>query len=379
MQRKNKDYITKNDIIIYNENAINLFNFFMKNNHTTEKSNCLLDISSLLRSIEILFEGTNHNSGNKLNQILSLIPNSTYMRTGVFIHKDHKFETKYKRKLNKYGIFCGTIPYGYASINRVNKYMVSDWPDELEKFFSDDFNSNARIYIKDQSIFSAMWHEKFPVENTSDGPFYVDRNKTINIPMMKKDNYCETMLTYNYESKILGIITFVSMLYYNMTHSMLIIMPKNACNYQQLVTFISNELNVQIISDFYEKKLGEEITYTSKTMPKFEFKSQWNIDNKADNLDKINYLETLFHNNVDMSIMCKDFKPGTRESITLNSSSAIKNSEKGTFIKTETIVYEFDLSKAKSNEQELIIDKSFIYLILDEQKRICNIGIFAGN
>ena len=376
-----------------NNEILKFFDFFTKINNETKnkRTNCLFDVLSITNVINILFLGLNSETKIKikkdsmLTDLLKYVPKPTSRRVGIFLRNPMVFEQSYAKKIAKLNVYIANLPSNEVIRHDMNKSIsrfFPDWPEPEEEFFPFLLSPNIRLYIKDQSDFHGIWEKRFKSWDTKLGAFHVGPNKTIKVDMMVMKNDDENLLTYHYRNELENSM-FVSMPYKDKKHSMLIIMPEKPSSKNDLINLVVNHLTAEIISDFYYNK-GEFVEYQYKTMPKFSFESQWNLssnDSKLVNIDKncCPYMNTIFNNNVDLTNICESLSSKSREGMELVSISKVENKEDGTFIKTETQLFETDGHyDVPENLKKLIIDKSFIFIIVNKDKFICDIGIFAG-
>lgn len=160
---------------------------------------------------------------------------------------------------------------------------------------------------------------------------------------------------------------------------MLVIMSKKPHNNKKLINFCINNLTAKDITNFYNVN-GTLITYKRKIMPKFKFKSMWELDsNNNINSDAnyyVPYMKIIFSNDINLQNIYKNIDVGN-DSIQMQSSSQITNNEKGMTIISKTKLFAFN-SYDSPSLSILKIDKSFIWMIVNADRVICNVGIFVG-
>ena len=360
----------------FNQESLTLFNLFLRlnNDNDDDKKNCLFDVPSIIRGLYALAIGVRSDKVRNVIKLYEELPQSTYARSGVFLRSNLQFQSSYIDFMLNKNFYVASIPVDYNGIKTINKHInekFPNWPNKNKKFLENPLTSNIRLYIKDESIFSAEWREYFDTINME--KFYIGDNKNIMVPMMVKEHYFEYMYTFD---DAVNNIKWVSM-NYSENESMLIIMPNEARTYKELVAFCNNDLTANDISQFYEKN-RKMLPYSTKKMPEFQFKSKWALSNDMLLLDQeeIDYVSTLFDPNLDMRNMCENLGPDVTCNTLLNSISKIHNNQYGTHIETVTEIYQDDCDN--DEEHTLVIDKSFIFMILDKNKKIGQIGIYAG-
>ena len=360
---------------LFNQESLALFNLFLRlnNDDNNDKKNCILDVPSIIRALYALAVGVKSDKVNHVIKLFDELPQSTYARSGVFLRSNLQFQSAYMQLMFSKRFYVANIPVDSNDVKKLNKQINEEfphWPNKNENFLSRPLTSDVRLYIKDEGIFSAKWDKPFETINME--KFYIGDNKTIMVPMMVKEDYLEYMYTFD---DAVNNIKWVSM-NYSKDESMLIIMPNEARTFKELVAFCNNDLTANDISQFYEKnKLL--LPYSTKKMPEFQFKSEWALSNGMMlNQKEIDYVSTLFKPNLDLTNMCKNLGPDKTCDTLLNSISKIRNNQYGTHVETVTEIYQTD--GVYDDEYTLVINKSFIFIILDKNYKIGQIGIYAG-
>ena len=378
-----------------NKKYLDIYNFFVKSNiyNTTEetKSYCL-DLISVLQALKILYNGIGGDSKQALENeldfkdIIKTIPVAMYMRAGVFTRKIYPLNKKFHYSYGRH-IYLSNIPTDNSQMKYINDKIekkFNSWPIENDPFLTRFFPEDCNLYIKTETLFNSYWQKPFDKCATKRDYFHIGDNKRILVPMMKNSGI-ERLLTYHHyhdnDDKLRNCL-FASIPYENNIYKMLIIMPDRACGQKELLHICANELTSDDITKFYTS-LGTMKLYTDKILPKFEFETRWNISNNSIDNSSNNcyypYINRLLNKDNNFGNISLYFSNGINF-IELESTTKIINYEKGTFIKSETEVYEPDYHYSSSEMlPPLEINKGFIYIIVNKSNIICSMGIYTGS
>ena len=362
----------------FNKDILKLFNCI--NNINKINDSRFLDISSILNVLTLAYKGIDKKSKKKIKSDINLkellkynMPISINHRSGVFINNKYKFSQCYLKENNNNNVLS-SIPMNEADKENINKKISEkfpSWNNPNEKnFFKHHSFNDITLYIKDQSYFTGEWEYKFS-ENTIAHEFFTGEYDKITIPMMIGRNFD----LYSYESEKLNSI-FIQMNYKEIDYSMLVIMPHNPhCKYK-LIKFCKNNLTAEDIKEFDRNK--KLVKYNEVKFPKFELKSEWDLNSNI-NFDKYcSYLKDFFDNekinyrNISHSLYdfeMVNFVFTSTISFTNNNNNNNNNEE-------SNFIFEKDFHNNQNNK--LIIDKSFIFIIMNKEFMISKIGIFVG-
>ena len=225
---------------------------------------------------------------------------------------------------------------------------------------------NTHLAIINKTFFKGIW--KYPFLIDSDSDFFTVGKEMIQMNMMYTSN---ASIDYFDSNEINSILAFLE---YKNNFKMLIIMPHKSYTKSELVQFYKNKLNGMVLQMLISKM--NKIKFDLITMPKFNITSNWyisSLDNKS-NDNEIPYLNVLLDSEADFSNINYEFNNMNNICIDLKSSSQIIVDEIGTDIDSETSMY-FSDSNVKNN---LNINKSFIFMIMNKENIITNIGLYVG-
>ena len=268
--------------------------------------------------------------------------------------------------------FLDYIPTTSKQVQKINenireKYPKNDDDDDDKNFLNDTMTSDAFLAIINESSFKGDWELSF--EGTENDNFYISEDKTLTRPMMYMDLPGTMINSFRWSAEESFVVSFD----YKNGYKMLIIRPNKPKNKRQLIKLCETKLNGALIQRFMNNMQKTE--YTNITMPKFSFKSEWDLKDAAS--EEIPYLLTLFDGSlVDYSNISPDMIRGQTKLITMKSSSQITNFELGTKVdsRTEMLCFEFTPEK----RHRLDLNSPFIFMIINNECQIVNIGLFVG-
>ncbi|CAH4015026.1 unnamed protein product [Pieris brassicae] len=157
-----------------------------------------------------------------------------------------------------------TINFGSGgAAEEINKWVESKTNQRIKDLLtSDSINSDTRLVLVNALYFKGTWLKPFHKMLTCDGPFYLDENTTVDIPMMN----AQEKLFYG-ESKGLGV-QYLKMQYVGEEACMLVVLPKKI-----------NSLNdvIKKLADGYDLLADVETLKETKvdvTIPKFKIETE---------------------------------------------------------------------------------------------------------
>ena len=366
--------MTSTDISLLNTDILHIFNILCDANPSNES--CTMDAVSILNVLKYCYYATGDkkridlDNNTKIKDILSITPKAQNSRFGIFSRNDHRQNITFKKEFEKQ-IFIGYIPTDDKERRDINTSIKKNFPTSINNdkdFLPKSIDRHVAFYVKDESYFKGNWQVPFDERETRVALFNCGDNESVMIPTM----HAENVKGYRYYCKDLNL--WAISLPYKEKYTMLILLPDNVMNKKELLSLCKDNFSRKIIEYISKQK---ECIYNDVSMPKFDFKSEWqlNINNIYD-CDKVPYLSKILdHKTVDFTNMSNSLR--YVEDIELMSVSSINNNESGTIVETETFLYAFD--SHISNELTLSIDKNFLYLILDNENIINNIGIYLGD
>ena len=366
----------------FNERMLQLFNSINRINKDNEENKCFLDVCSLMNVFDLIYKGVNDQYRKKLDdseldKIIKLTPPSMSYRRGVFLRNGYHFKNNYKKEMEDTTIL-DFVPYTQKEVDRINKAVCrkfKNWMLPDVKFFDKPLGDYV-FYIKDQSYFIGDWVHPFEEDDTRDGNFYISNDEIISIDTMRHPN---GITIDEYQSKRLDSI-IISLPYKDIDHFMLIIMPNRPHTQKELIEFCNDKLRVDDIVEFYDNKKKKRYDYF--TIPKFKLESKWRLNSNTinndvdddDDDDSCNYLKVILNKSINCGNISDKLDRYVYNMINLESVSKIECNEIGTSIFTKSSGYATDSVPQKKLE----IDKSFVFMIMNNNFMISKIGLFTG-
>ena len=142
------------------------------------------------------------------------------------------------------------------------------------------------MVITNAIYFKGKWGQQFNPGNTSDKLFWLDKDKSVTVPMMKSP---ADMFNY-YETKDLQAI---QMYYVGGDISMIVLLPKDKNGLDSL----EDSLNMQKLDSIRDMMTREPLTIQ---MPKFEFETEYNL---VESLENLGIHDAFDENNADFQGM----------------------------------------------------------------------------
>ena len=382
----------KNDISNFNTEMLNLFTKLNENKtnikldeYDNNNFSCHMDMCSILSALETIYNGTagekrkDLDENTNLNNILKIIPKAAqYSRRGIFIRNDYNY---YKSFTNLYEkeAYIGNIPQNEKEKDQINKLIEKKFPQWLDKedFLQQLFVSRLILYIKNESYFKikSKYGKHADPDETRESIFYCGEGKSRKVLMME----CIDVKIYNYYCKDIDT-TFIYLNYKqdnNNNYKMFISMPMIPHTKQELIQFCQKNLNGDQIYKYMSKL--KPVEYDIFLMPKFHSECRWQL---RECTDDDSYLSKLLDvNSMDFSNIAIDMKGNNNNNnlIELKIISKIDNDEFGLSLLPATEFDDPDMQECcYFFPYTLCLDKSFLYIIMNKENVITNIGIFVG-
>ena len=356
-----------NNIQYLNTDVLQLFSKLAKK----DDKSCIFDASSVLQVLKLAHYGIGNKYKNLLNSLKNMVEIAPKLpsKSAVLIRDGYNFNRSYVDKF-KNDVFLDYIPTTSKQVQKINENIREKYPkndDDDENFLNDTMTSDAFLAIINESSFKGDW--ELPFEGTENDNFYISEDKILTRPMMYMDLPGTMINSFQWNEEQSLVVTFD----YKNGYKMLIIRPNKPKNKRQLIRLCDIKLNGALIQKFMNNMQKTE--YTNITMPKFSFKSEWDLKDAA--AEEIPYLLTLFNGSlVDYSNISPDMIRGQTKLTTMKSSSQITNFELGTKVDSRTEMLCFD--SAPKKRRRLDLNSPFIFMIINNECKIVNIGLFVG-
>ena len=367
--------INFNNILFLNTDVLNLFTKLAKKHQDDEKS-CIFDVSSVLQVLKLAVGGFGNKTEASLTDLKNMIKMAPKLdnknsRSAVLIRNHYNFTQKYMDEFNNEAIL-DNIPTKPTELDRINKIVHKKYPDNYynrDNFLENPIDISAFLVIINENSFEGKWET--PFSYIEDATFYVnsEEEKTIEIPMLNINNEPRILIkTFKDET----INSLVVALNYTNEYKMLIIRPDEPKTKKQLIELCETKLNGPAIQNIIDK--FENVNYTDVSMPQFSFQTNWDLKEAA---GEIPYLKTLFDGStMDYSNLSPDMVKGQSKLTSLTSRSNITNDKYGTRVESRSELLGYDSHVSKRNRLDL--NSPFIFMVMNDENKIHNVGLFVG-
>jgi len=228
-------------------------------------------------------------------------------------------------------------------VNKINRWTSEKTQGKIKDVLAPDSTDElTRMVITNAIYFKGKWDQQFNPGNTSDKLFWLDKDKSVTVPMMKSP---ADMFNY-YETKDLQAI---QMYYVGGDISMIVLLPKDKNGLDSL----EDSLNMQKLDSIRDMMTREPLTIQ---MPKFEFETEYNLVDSLYNLG--------IHDAFDENIA--DFQGMTDEQVYLEQAihkAFVNVNEEGTEAAAITALVIRATSGPPEPRHEFIADHPFVFII----------------
>ena len=379
-----------NDVLLlFNEESINIFCWIMRKDENHSQS-CYIHTCNLFEVLDLIDD--DHNK-TKEKHLLTITPKLyNCYRSAILIDSRYKpYESNfYKTYSSK--ILLDYVPTNIEEFKTLNEkiknnFSSSFYHDDDDNFYqlSQNFGS---LNIKYESFPGGTWQNIFDNESIY-RPFHASENNITYVEFMTRKLSITTLKTFFYP-KLNSL--FVNLPYTN-GYSMLIIMPEEILNKDQLIQFCDNHLFASDIEYFYQ--IGGEITeYNKVYFPKLNFNTQISLflgDDDDDDDDhhyccssSENCYIKMFYNSYPNFSKISRKLTNLKNRIQFSFYSSIKCYENGSMSinkddnNNKTIVDDDD-DDTITHQRILNIDRNFVFAYMDENQLINGFGFFIND
>jgi serpin B len=333
-------------------------------------SNLFFSPFSISTAFSLAYEGTAGNTATEMQQVFGFIPDDQKRRDSIsdalarLDSKDdlYKLEIANALWVNEDRIikqdYLDTATTYYDStvdnvnfitddgVNKINRWVSQKTQDKIQDILSPSSTDElTRMVITNAIYFKGKWDLQFDPRNTSEEPFWIDKDKSVTVPMMKSDadmfNYAET---WNLQA--------LEMNYVGHDISMLILLPKDRNGLDSL----EDSLDAQTLNSIRDSMTRQPLTIQ---MPKFEFEAEYNLIDPLVNLG--------MHDAFDK--YDADFQGITDDQVYIDKAmhkAFVNVNEEGTEAAAITALVVRDLSGPPEPRHEFIADHPFVFVIQEK-------------
>ena len=378
-------------MICFNTKVFELFHFLDK----SSSSSSIFNVPCTFTALHVLFYGSHGKTKNKLmahkhfSWLMLLYPKlkKHYYKSILTIPSDnYKINNEFLRKIkpidkNLYLDYTPTMPH---EVNLLNNFIITNnlWKNS---FYEMDYKYSP-VQLKYKSCLAyGKWKFQFDKNLTKKQYFYFNQRRPKYMTMMTCQHPNLILKTY-YHNELKSL--FIDIPYENDAYSMLIVLPDNVLEKNQLVDKIFNKTRLQLTKDMFYSINGKFTKYNKMTLPKFCIESEYHLNKeKLRHCDNNDYLLELFGENPpDLGNISKNLN---EEELGLSIHTEFICDEYGISLPSnndddgkETVIYSesFDNTNTNSNTNtELLINKNFAYMITDARNElVVALGVFVG-
>lgn len=228
-------------------------------------------------------------------------------------------------------------------VNKINRWTSEKTQGKIKDVLAPDSTDElTRMVITNAIYFKGKWGNQFNPGNTSDKLFWLDKDKSVTVPMMKSP----ADMFYYYETKDLQAI---KMYYVGGDISMIVLLPKDKNGLGSL----EDSLNMQKLDFIRDMMTREPLTIQ---MPKFEFETEYKL---VDSLENLGIHDAFDKNNAD-------FQGMTDEQVYLDQAihkAFVNVNEEGTEAAAITALVVRAQSGPPEPRHEFVADHPFVFII----------------
>jgi len=272
-----------------------VFAFYSEIAKDSPESNLFLSPFGISTAFSMAYEGSAGNTASEMQQVFGFISDDQKRREAISdtLAKLDSKNDKYKLQIaNALWVnedstikqdYLDTATTYYDStvdnvdfvtndgVNKINRWTSEKTQGKIKDVLAPDSTDElTRMVITNAIYFKGKWGNQFNPGNTSDELFWLDKDKSVTVPMMKSP---ADMFDY-YETKDLQAI---KMYYVGGDISMIMLLPKDKNGLGSL----EDSLNMQKLDSIRDMMTMQPLTIQ---MPKFEFETEYNLVNSLKNL-----------------------------------------------------------------------------------------------
>ena len=336
-----------------------------------EKSNIFFSPLSISTAFSMAYEGADENTASEMQQIFGFESDDAKRQKAIsellsqFNHKDDWYSLQVANALwvkDGYEIkqdYLDAAKTHYSStvdnvdfvtddgINKINSWVKEKTNDKIENILAPGSTDElTRMVITNAVYFKGKWSSEFNQKNTSEKPFWTDKDNSVMVPMMK-----QPVDIYNYAKT--GNLQALELNYLGGDISMVILLPKDRDGIQSLEQYMDKKKLDEIKDSMTRQPLTVEI-------PKFEFETEYNLKSPLQSMG--------LHDAFDESNA--DFQGITDEQVYLEQAAHkafVNVNEKGTEAAAITALVMRATSGPPEPVAEFVADHPFMFVIQEKK------------
>lgn len=344
-----------------------VFAFYSEIAKDSPESNLFLSPFGISTAFSMAYEGVAGNTASEMQQVFGFISDDQKRRESISdtLAKLDSKNDMYKLQIanalwvkDGYQIkqdYLDTATTYYDStvdnvdfvtndgVNKINRWTSEKTQGKIKDVLAPDSTDElTRMVITNAIYFKGKWGNQFNPGNTSDKLFWLDKDKSVTVPMMKSP---ADMFDY-YETKDLQAI---KMYYVGGDISMIVLLPKDKNGLGSL----EDSLNMQKLDFIRDMMTREPLTIQ---MPKFEFETEYSL---VDSLENLGIHDAFDKNNAD-------FQGMTDEQVYLDQAihkAFVNVNEEGAEAAAITALVVRAQSGPPEPRHEFVADHPFVFII----------------
>ena len=253
-----------------------------------DKSNIFFSPLSISTAFSMAYEGAKEDTASQMQQVFGFERDEQKRQKAIsellsrLNHKDDWYKLQVANALwvkDGYEIksdYLDTAKTHYSStvdnvdfvtddgINKINSWVQEKTNDKIQDILAPGSTDDlTRMVITNAVYFKGKWGLEFNPRNTSDKPFWTDKDNSVMVPMMK-----ENAALYNYAST--GDLQALELNYLGGDIAMIVLLPKERDGLGSIEQSMSKEELDSIRDSMTRQPLTVQI-------PRFEFETQYNL------------------------------------------------------------------------------------------------------
>ena len=347
-----------------------VFAFYSEIAKDSPESNLFLSPFGISTAFSMAYEGSAGNTASEIQQVFGFISDDQKRRESIsdtlakldskndmyklqianalWVNEDSTIKQDYLDTATTY--YDSTVDnvdfVTDDGVNKINRWTSEKTQGKIKDVLAPDSTDElTRMVITNAIYFKGKWGQQFNPGNTSDKLFWLDKDKSVTVSMMKSP---ADMFNY-YETKDLQAI---QMYYVGGDISMIVLLPKDKNGLDSL----EDSLNMQKLDSIRDMMTREPLTIQ---MPKFEFETEYNLVDSLYNLG--------IHDAFDENIA--DFQGMTDEQVYLEQAihkAFVNVNEEGTEAAAITALVVRATSGPPEPRHEFIADHPFVFIIQED-------------
>ena len=347
-----------------------VFAFYSEVAKENNDSNLFFSPFSISTAFSMAYEGASGNTASEMQQVFGFISDDQKRRESIsntLARLDSKNDL-YKLQIANalwvkegYQIkqdYLDTATTYYSStvdnvdfvtddgVNKINNWTSEKTEGKIQDILSPGSTDElTRMVITNAIYFKGKWGLQFDPRNTTEELFWIDKDKSVMVPMMKSP---ADMFNY-YETKDLQAL---EMYYVGGDISMIVLLPKDRNGLDSLEDF----LDMQKLDSIRDMMTMQPLTVQ---MPKFEFETEYNLVNPLVNLgihDAFDKYDADFQGMTDDQVYI--YKAIHKAFVNVN--------EEGTEAAAITALIVQDESGPPEPRHEFVADHPFVFIIQEK-------------